>query len=37
MFKELLFSEKKKNLSNEETYKFFLQDYSVLLKDDALS
>ena len=33
----MLFSEKQKKLSNEETYKSLLQDYSVLFKDDALS
>ena len=36
LFKEVLFSEKKQNLSNEETYKSLLQDSSVLLEDAAL-
>jgi hypothetical protein len=37
LFKEVLFLEKKKNLSNEDTYKSLLQESSVLLEDAALT
>jgi hypothetical protein len=36
VFKEVLFTAKKKNLSNEETYSSLLGKYSSLLKDDTL-
>ena len=36
IFKEVIFQEKEKTLSNEQTYTSLLQDYSTLLKDATL-